>query len=499
MKKMIIITIIALVAAGAAAAQTLDELRKAAEAGDPKAQCELGNKYYEGTDVAQDYGQAFKWHLKAASQGHGEASWNVAASYAYGDGVAEDLDKAEEWLEKSLKQGFKDVPFLDFAYIADKRRIKGEYDKAIALYTRALSFNSGYAPAYYNRGTCYLAAKNHAKAIADYTQAIALYPKYAEAYNARGWAYYERGDYAKAIADAGKAVELNPKFYAAYDTRACAYLARGNIAAALRDYQTITAAIAAAEGFSADTVKRDLAAIHDSRDSRLCAGAAAYMAMQASKFLGKSDASRYETMLKYIQDRDGVTRKEIMDYMTQGISAAVDEQFNQISWLLGNAYNAVLTKTADNKYRLSYEGDFNRDGTLSTRTVKVSSLEALPSADFTPADIAAVRAQAANMPAAKLDVDSLSDVKIILTSFYTNPNNITYTMMMEVYKLYNSMDIKTRLQTGDETFMKISASYANTLSALNEVLAKKIFADARSSAPLTELTPAQQRRLTTLR
>ncbi len=49
------------------------------------------------------------------------------------------------------------------------------------------------------------------RAIADYDKAIALKPKYADFYNNRGIAYDKKGEYDRAIADYDKAIALNPK------------------------------------------------------------------------------------------------------------------------------------------------------------------------------------------------------------------------------------------------------------------------------------------------
>ena len=45
------------------------------------------------------------------------------------------------------------------------------------------------------------------RAIADYNKALELDPKDATAYNNRGYAYRQKGDYDKAIADYDKALE----------------------------------------------------------------------------------------------------------------------------------------------------------------------------------------------------------------------------------------------------------------------------------------------------
>jgi TPR repeat protein len=49
------------------------ELVSKAEAGDARAQNDLGRCYYKALGVAQDYNEAVKWYTKAAEQGNSEA------------------------------------------------------------------------------------------------------------------------------------------------------------------------------------------------------------------------------------------------------------------------------------------------------------------------------------------------------------------------------------------------------------------------------------------
>ena len=77
----------------------------AAEGGNMKAQFNLGNKYYEGKGVKQDYKEAFKWYKKAAEQGHAQAQFNLGCMYGRGEGVRKNFFNANKWLQKSAQQG----------------------------------------------------------------------------------------------------------------------------------------------------------------------------------------------------------------------------------------------------------------------------------------------------------------------------------------------------------------------------------------------------------
>jgi tetratricopeptide (TPR) repeat protein len=65
--------------------------------------------------------------------------------------------------------------------------------------------------AYHNRGSAYGLKGDLDRAISDYNKAITLNPNYAPAYNGRGRAYASKGDYTHAVADVTKATELAPK------------------------------------------------------------------------------------------------------------------------------------------------------------------------------------------------------------------------------------------------------------------------------------------------
>lgn len=85
------------------------ELVKKAEAGDAKAQCDLGSVYCLGDGVTKDYKEAVKWWTRGAEQGNAKAQCALGVCYYEGDGVAKDYKEALKWLTKAAEQGIPEA------------------------------------------------------------------------------------------------------------------------------------------------------------------------------------------------------------------------------------------------------------------------------------------------------------------------------------------------------------------------------------------------------
>ncbi len=100
-------------------AAALREWRPLAEQGNAKAQNNLGNMYYKGRGVPQDYPEAVKWYRKAAEQGHAMAQYNLGKKYFKGEGVPQDYAEAVGWYRKAAEQGHASAQY-NLGVIYDK-------------------------------------------------------------------------------------------------------------------------------------------------------------------------------------------------------------------------------------------------------------------------------------------------------------------------------------------------------------------------------------------
>ncbi|WP_404406264.1 peptidoglycan-binding protein [Pelagibacterium halotolerans] len=81
------------------------QLREAAEAGDMRAQFEVGAILTEGHVVAQDITQAAAWYERAAAQGFAPAQYRLGNLYENGQGVEKDLEQARLWYQRAAEAG----------------------------------------------------------------------------------------------------------------------------------------------------------------------------------------------------------------------------------------------------------------------------------------------------------------------------------------------------------------------------------------------------------
>ncbi|CAM8656656.1 COG0790 FOG, TPR repeat, SEL1 subfamily [Burkholderiales bacterium] len=93
-------------------ATALRAFRPQGDAGEARAQNNLGFMYERGMGVTQSYVEAMNWYRKAADQGLPEAQFNVASLYHNGYGVEVNNSQAVFWLKKAAAQELPDALYL---------------------------------------------------------------------------------------------------------------------------------------------------------------------------------------------------------------------------------------------------------------------------------------------------------------------------------------------------------------------------------------------------
>jgi tetratricopeptide (TPR) repeat protein len=126
----------------------------------------------------------------------------------------------------------------DYLERGNERFQQGDYDGAIAEYTKAIERDSAAADAFFNRGIAYANKKDYDRALADFMERVRLTPGDHNAYNARGSIYEQKKDFKLAIADFTEAIRLHSTFASAFSNRAQAYHHNRQYAEAIADFET---------------------------------------------------------------------------------------------------------------------------------------------------------------------------------------------------------------------------------------------------------------------
>jgi hypothetical protein len=86
-------------------ARAIPLLKDAAEAGHVESITELGQAYYRGRGVMQNYALAVTQFQRAARRGCSEAQYMLGVCYRAGQGVAQDYARAYAWFNLASAQG----------------------------------------------------------------------------------------------------------------------------------------------------------------------------------------------------------------------------------------------------------------------------------------------------------------------------------------------------------------------------------------------------------
>ncbi|MFI3328863.1 MAG: leucine-rich repeat protein [bacterium] len=98
---------------------------------------DIGNFYYSGRGVAQDYKIAFEWHMKGALLGEPVALNQVGISYNLGKGVEQNYEKSFYWLKEAAYKKNDDAYFALGMYYDNGIGVKKDLNEAIKWYTKA--------------------------------------------------------------------------------------------------------------------------------------------------------------------------------------------------------------------------------------------------------------------------------------------------------------------------------------------------------------------------
>ncbi len=150
---------------------------------------------------------------------------------------------------------------LDFLKRGNAALSAGDWENAVRDFTAAINLNSGYqsvpensksaddedcariatsddfnAFALNNRGIAHYRRGDWEKSIADFDRALRISPRLADAYNNRGNVWHAKGVLEKALPDFDQAIKLNPRHNRAFNNRANLRLSIGDWKGAISDY-----------------------------------------------------------------------------------------------------------------------------------------------------------------------------------------------------------------------------------------------------------------------
>jgi TPR repeat protein len=159
------------IAASAKKPSAVESIRKAAGAGELKAQLELARRLDAGDGVTKDLGESFVWFLKSAEAGDATAMVEVAKRLQNGKGVRKNYDNSKPWLQKAAERGNAEGQYRyakTFGYagrrgaqiFGDKNELQRNADSYVLWMSKAITQN--YPPAAYELGMTFLSGGTEA-------------------------------------------------------------------------------------------------------------------------------------------------------------------------------------------------------------------------------------------------------------------------------------------------------------------------------------------------
>lgn len=184
---------------GTKSPQSFNQVRKAAEKGDAKAQFELAEMYFQGEGVAQDSDEGIRWcrkaadhgnaqalmylahgvdpaeaarlHRKAADLGDAEAQFILGEDYYGGRGVPRDKEAAIQWYQQAAERGHLQAQLYLATMYSSGEASASKPNYGVAAYWFRMAADQGDANAQGNLGIMY---RNGDGVIQDYAEAVRL-------------------------------------------------------------------------------------------------------------------------------------------------------------------------------------------------------------------------------------------------------------------------------------------------------------------------------------
>jgi Flp pilus assembly protein TadD len=175
--------------------------------------------------------------ITAATETHKTLKINAFYNMGLACSNKGDKDKAIECYQKAIDikpDEHKAFNNMGLAY-ADK----GDKDKAIECYQKAIDIKPDEHKAFNNMGLAYADKGDKDKAIECYQKAIEIKPDYHEAFNNMGSAYVDKGDKDKAIECYQKAIDIKPDKHEAYYSMGYAYYCKGDKVNAIKCFEKV--------------------------------------------------------------------------------------------------------------------------------------------------------------------------------------------------------------------------------------------------------------------
>ena len=119
----------------------LTQLEASAAAGDVRSQLRLGNVYYFGVGIAQDFALAEQWYRKAAGEGSAQAQTNLGEMFDKGKGVAQDDTEALRWYRMAAEKGHPRAQYAVGTFFGEGRGVPVNERQAVEWYSRAAKQN----------------------------------------------------------------------------------------------------------------------------------------------------------------------------------------------------------------------------------------------------------------------------------------------------------------------------------------------------------------------